>query len=557
MTDLDTIDAAGDRAREEALAALRKTWETDATAPLREELTTAAAQLAHRTAALAVETARAEGLLAEKRSLEQLVADLRAQLATQPPATPVKVSPGLWFERSSAPHRVEVWAHKFTPYVRHLSMAKTRDTTAYATAYLNPDGEGGKHRPTLGYMDDAPLFAVPTEATFEKQLVADAKFDILTAQRHGITGFVMDILGWQFNGSPHYARAAAHAQAADELGGTFKIIPMIDGNGSTAAAGPERTAEAIAFFCNRPSSYKRDGYDIYSSFKGEQQTPIFWAQVADILRTRHKLNPGWIGGFLNFNRAGDYAHLTIGEGSWGGGDDPQVIRNVSNEVAQTRTRGKLSMLAVGTQAVRRSVDHGSWFDEAANTEAQRAYFEKAIAEKPDIIQLVTYDDFSEGNTYAPSEARGYGPLALAAWYLEKLQHGQFPEIRQQEIILSHRVAPIGAAPKTVAARALVQNGNRKRPLTPLRDTVEVLTFLPVPTKVTVTIGGKANMYDAPAGMHARLFPLAPGEIKAATAEGLNITSPVVVVAQPVRTSPQYIWAVATHGTAGQRAPYGP
>ena len=566
MTDLDIIKAAGVQAEAVALENMLTARVTDATAPLREQLTTAVGQLAARTAELtiartdlgiattALAAAQADGT-AKQATIDQLQArirDLEAQLT--PAAGP---DPMLWFTRGTGPRRVEVWAHKFTPFTRHLSMAATRDASTYPTAYLNPDGEGGKNRATLGYIDDAPIFSKPTETTFDKQLLVDAKFDIQTAQHFGMTGFVVDILGWAFNGSPHYARAAALAQAADELGGSFKIVPMIDGNGSTAGAGPERTAEVIAFFCNRPSSYKRDGYDVFSSFKGEQQSVAFWTSVLDILRTRYKLNPGWIGGFLDFSKAASYAALTIGEGSWGGGDDPQVIRNVSNEVAVTHGRGKIAMLAVGTQAVRRSVDHGSWFDEAANTEAQRAYLEKAIAEKPEIIQVVTYDDFSEGNTYAPSEARGYGPLALLAWYLEKLQHGGFAEIKKQELILSHRVALINATPKTAASRALVQNQARKKPLTPVRDTVEVLLFLPRPTKVTVTIGAQSQTYDAPAGQSAKLFPLAPGEVKVSTAEGLAVTSPSVVVANPARTSPQYIWAVAGHGTAGQRAPYGP
>ena len=45
---------------------------------------------------------------------------------------------------------------------------------------------------------------------------------------------------------------------------------------------------------------------------------------------------------------------------------------------------------------------------------------------------------------------------------------------------------------------------------PARDTVEVLTFLTAAARVRVTIGGTVTTYAAPAGLSAKLFPLAVG-----------------------------------------------
>ena len=52
-----------------------------------------------------------------------------------------------------------------------------------------------------------------------------------------------------------------------------------------------------------------------------------------------------------------------------------------------------------------------------------------------------------------------------------------------------------------------------------RNTVEVLTFLKYLATIKVTIGSTVRSYTAPAGVSAKLFPLATGKIKAAATRG--------------------------------------
>ena len=97
--------------------------------------------------------------------------------------------------------------------------------------------------------------------------------------------------------------------------------------------------------------------------------------------------------------------------------------------------------------------------------------------------------------------------------------------------LSHRVQFVNARP----------TGGQTRRMTlrpgdiPARDTVEVLTFLTAPAKVTATIGGRATTYDAPAGMSAKLFPLAVGS-HAATVSRNGTQTARVATTSAVRAS---------------------
>ena len=474
----------------------------------------------------------------------------KPETPTTDAATPTtKPDPGLFFSKSTERSDKLVLAHWFPPYPISINNASTRAQSTYATTYLTPTGESGKWSPYGRFLSTAPLFRPQRGGDWRLE---DAKDDIRAAQTFGLDGFVFDLLGSGDMNNRNWSGALILAQAADELGTGFKVIPMMDKNGSTGKGTPANAAAALAAFANRPSALYIDGEFVISSFKGEGSGTAadvqWWADTLKILQRDHKIDAGWLAGFLDFGKASMFKDLTIGEGSWGGGDDPVTIGRSGNQVATTHARGKLAMSPVGTSAVRRTQ---GVFDESANTEATRAYWEKAIREDPDMIQMVTWNDYSEGNTYQPSEGAGYGPLTVASWYIEKYKHGSYPQILKDELILTNRNQFAGSA-WTSGHTATVKQWDRGQQRTTVRDTVEVLTFLTKPTTVTVTIGGAVQSYQAPAGMFAKTFPLGVGSVSASTARGLAVTSPVTVTRAPLQQDMSYYWAVASRGTAGQR-----
>jgi hypothetical protein len=459
----------------------------------------------------------------------------------------VTVSPGLFFRRTTGPFAKLVLAHYFGPYPRSLNNSGTRASSTYISSLANPSGQYAAYR---GWFDDAPLWRAPIPGDWQ---YADAVFDIQTAQAYGIDGFVVDMLGLS---GPNYDNYARLARAASDLNSGFYVIPMVDKNGATGLASPQQAATAIATFAGLKSSYYfPDGTFMVSSFKGEGNNTaadVQWWKDVQAALVALGIRPAFVLSFLAFGAAGSFTAITRGEGSWGDGDDPAIIRNSTNQTAQSHARGKLSFVHIGSQQIRRA---SYAFDEAGNTEATRESWAKALREGADMVQLITWSDFSEGSTLAPSELRGYAPLVLNAWYAEQFHTGTVPTILTDEVIVSHRPAPVNA-PWTVnpTGRPITQ-----RPLggtvTPARDTVEVLSFLTAPSQITVTIGGVAQTYMAPAGMSAKLFPLAPGSITVTTDRGLSGSSPVPPVALPVKDVKAYVWFSLALGTTGQRAPH--
>lgn len=459
-------------------------------------------------------------------------------------------SPGLFFHLTSGPHTKLVLAHYFGPYPRSLNNSATRAASTYISSLTNPNSAA--YAAYRGWFDDAPIWRPPISGDW---MYADAVFDIQAAQSHGVDGFVVDMLGLSGSNYDNYERLA---QAASDLNTGFVVIPMVDKNGATGLATAAQAATAIATFAGRKSSYYfPDGGFMVSSFKGEggnTAADVQWWKDVETALVAKGIHPSFILSFLAFGDAANFAAVTDGEGSWGDGDDPLIIKNSTNQTAQSHARGKKSFVHIGSQQIRRA---SYLYDEAANTEATRASWDKAISEGADFAQLITWSDFSEGSTVAPSELRGYGPLVLTAYYSEWFHTGTAPAILRDEVIVSHRPAPVNSAWASNPTGKPIVQWQRGPKLTAPRDTVEVLSFLTNPSVITVTIGGVKQTYTAPAGMFAKLFALAPGTVTVSTDRGMSGTSPVPVVAKPAKDVKAYVWFVLSLGTAGQQAPYGP
>lgn len=243
----------------------------------------------------------------------------------------------------------------------------------------------------------------------------------------------------------------------------------------------------------------------------------------------------------------------MGEGSWGGGDDPATIAGLSNQTSAAHGRGKKYMAPIGGGQIRRS---SGKFDETLNTEGLRRVWKKAIDEGSDYVQLVTWSDYSEGAEHAPSEARGYVHLILDAYFGQWWKTGTAPTILRDEIIISHRQSPRNATPQKSSTTHLNQwtTAGRGGPFSAVRDAVEVLTFLTAPDVVTVTIGGQNYSHTAPAGLYAKTYSMAPGVVSATISRGTSVTMFAPITNSPVRENAVYLAASAIRGTAGQRVP---
>lgn len=427
-------------------------------------------------------------------------------------------SNGLWFDATSIQTPINsnkiVVAHYFTPYPIKISNVVNDE---YFTTYLNPSqatyaDRGGlsrnrpENRDVIGGVNQTQAWS------------QDMEQEIAWAKESGIDGFVVDILGAS---GRNYDLAGLLIDAAHRLDNGFRVIPMLDCNGTTAAAGVSVSAAGIARYAGKKGShYLPDGRFLVTFFKMEGQTPAFYDQLAAALRTTHGLEPAFVGIFNSYNQgnittyskvggvaSGAKKDYMYGVGAWGVGGDPIAIAAASNHTALAHSNGLIHMGPIGGQNVRHTQNT---FDESGNTEGLRAAWTKAITDSYDIAQYVTWNDYSEGGDVQPSTAKGHAPVDLGAWYIKRFKEGAFPAILRDCVILTHR-AQFAAVGKTLPVSGTQTKFTSQRVLpnrTPMRDTVEVLTFLTDDATVNVTVGVNTYTYTATKGMFVKLYPLA-------------------------------------------------
>jgi hypothetical protein len=145
---------------------------------------------------------------------------------------------------------------------------------------------------------------------------------------------------------------------------------------------------------------------------------------------------------------------------------------------------------------------------------------------------VTWNDYSEGTSFAPSVAHGETFLDVSSYYATRFKRNATPGITGDSIYVSHRRQPYKAAP-LVNHQLMSPNlgGSRTAP----RDTVEVTTFLKAPAKVTLKVGSSSRTFSAPKGIWTATVPLKTGWVSASAVRTgktvASVKSPHLVVSR--------------------------
>jgi hypothetical protein len=432
----------------------------------------------------------------------------------------------------------KVFAHYFPPYpISFENAAPANDY--YARNYLKPSGENGIHAAYGGLLRDRPIGRAPLSGSDWK--VQDLKTEVRQAMNAGIDGFTLNIMstsGSNWEASLNLMKAAA-AVSPD-----FTIIPMIDASASIGSQTPAAVAGKLAELYAYSSVEKTDnGAPALSSFKAENKGVSWWSSIISALKSRG-ITVSFSAIFLNASDANmkAFAPISDGVGHWGSRTVSSVT-NGPNNVARAHALGLEWMAPIAVQDVR---PRGGKYDESSNTETLRAMWTRAIAENADSVQMVTWNDYSESTQFAPSAAHGSTFLDINEYYVDRFKTGE-STVTEDAMYVTHRIHSYDAKPSTSHTLASpTLSGTSTSP----RNTVEVLTMLTSPASVTVTVGGSKTTYDAPAGVYAKLVPLAVGKVSAsATRSGATIASvasPYTVVSTPVVQDLQY-YGVSSKG----------
>jgi hypothetical protein len=436
-----------------------------------------------------------------------------------------------------------VFSHYFPPYP--ISKDNKPSTIDYFELnYIAPTGEAGKYLAIGGLVRERPMPRAvdPDSANY---LFNDMKTEVLRASNAGLDGFAADILGTE--GSPNWDRIKILMKAAPVADPNFKIMIRPSCTEAGVESGVVAFAASIASLAKDPvynkSLYKLpDGRLVISPFAPDIQGAQWWSDWMAEMKNVHGIDVAFFPSLLNASTANKdaFAPISIGLGNWGK-RNPAGNQNLSANIIDVHNRGKMWMQPVITMDTR---PKDSIYDEAYNTENLRLMWSAAINHGADWVDHVTWNDYSEHTEFSPSTHIGWGPLNISSYYITWFKTGTPPPIVRDVLYLSHRIQPYAALP-TGGQTSLMQLRSGS---SPPRDTVEVLSFLTAPASVTVKVGGNTYTYDAPAGLFAKTYPLAIGNVSATAVRGgtsaAEVLSPFPVVAAPVVQDLNYYFSIS-------------
>jgi hypothetical protein len=387
-----------------------------------------------------------------------------------------------------------VFAHYFPPYPVSLDNAAPA-TDYYAKNYLRADGENGKFADVGGLLRDRPLTRAPLSDDYR---LADYLTEINQAKKAGVDGFAVDILGLSGDNWDRTVKLLRAAEAA----GNFKIMLQPDMSAMSGVSA-DQLAKSLAQLADSPAVYRlATGEMVVSPFYAEGKSVSWWTEMLAQLDTSYSQKAVLMPLFLDASKMGEYASISYGFGNWGE-RDPAVIKKTSDWTAKAHQLGKKWMEPVSVQDERPSA---KTFSEAGNTETLRASWGKAIDDDADFVLLTTWNDYSEGTSFAPSVGHGNSFVNISAYYAAKFKSGSYPQITDDTIYITHRVQEDDADPGY--SGVMVQR--KTNPMTAARNTVEVLSFLSKAATIKVSVGGTEYSYEAPAGTYAKTFKLETG-----------------------------------------------
>jgi hypothetical protein len=425
----------------------------------------------------------------------------------------------------------KVFAHYFTPYPISLDN-KAADLDYYTRNYLDPYGENSKHAACGGLLRDRPVPQSPLATDWQ---LANLKTEVAQASAAGLDGFILDLLSISAT-NQNWARSKMLLTAAEQTDPTFKIVLMPD---MTSISQDEKTlAAALAELGRSPAAYRlSDGRLVVSPFKAEGRSVTYWTNVIATLKNSYGINVAFVPTFLDFRAyASAFANISYGFSHWGQRSPAaNTATSMKSTIDLAHSMGKIWMQPVSVQDER---PNQAVYDEANNTENLRATWTGAI-NGADWVQMVTWNDYSEGTQFAPSQRNNSTYLDLSSYYLVRFKTGAFPTITKDVVYVTHRMqryASLPTYPQTSLMR--LRSGS-----SPARNKIEVLTMLTSGATVTATIGGVQSTYDAPSGVHYGLFDLRNGQHSASVQRNGNTTASVTtkytVVDRPYVQDLQY------------------
>jgi glucan endo-1,3-alpha-glucosidase len=381
------------------------------------------------------------------------------------------------------------------------------------------------------------------------------KEEIRTAQAAGLDGFALNAGSWDGDGSgeAHYRqRADLMYQAAQELGTGFKLFMSADmccGNSATDVK------DMVTRYANSPAQHKVGGKSFLSTFGGEassfgyadpttgwkqgildqlaaQGTPVYFVpHFYPSTYSEHLSLTEWRSIYDKFPYVDGlfyYSPLAGQSGVRQALDSNAAGKQASDE------RGKVFMAGV----VPEYSSHLNGNNRTGKYDGYEGYqdvWEALIAQNPAYVEVVTWNDYSEGSyigsvgpTSDPSRDLDHtGYRHMTGYYAKKYKTGSYPI--EDTLYLAHRSHDKDVSVSDPLGKPYGWDAQA--------DLLWAVVHLTAPARVCLESGSVAETCtDVPAGVQSLSVPLQTGTQRATVTRNgstlREIISPVPVVANP-------------------------
>ena len=351
------------------------------------------------------------------------------------------------------------------------------------------------------------------------------KEEIRIAQAHGLDGFAMDFGEWiDGNGKPsrYVGNMDNMFEAAKQLGTGFKLLLTPEWSVQPIDVNVEHMVKR---YYDHPNAMRRNGVFCLSSYgaggdafdaplkklKAEGRTIFFipfsslgrWEMARSIEHGIQLCQKPHVNGIWRF---------ACDDSPWG------LINTNANLRRATISANKLYMAGIAPYYNSANV---------RNMQGLRGYgavWEGIIRDNPDWVEIVTWNDYQEDthlmhyrwkrDWYKLSYNRDGSYLDATAYYISWYKTGQAPEIVQDKIFFACRdrskwlVKAWDANKKEWKLHTFGHQFNQYHD--DVQDKVYFSTFLTAPARLTVTVSGKPQSFDLPAGLTHGDVAMAPG-----------------------------------------------
>jgi len=349
------------------------------------------------------------------------------------------------------------------------------------------------------------------------------KHEIQDAQAAGIDGFALNVGAWSGPETYYKSRVELIYDAAEQLGTNFKLFFSIE------LTNTNDIVDMLSTYGPRTNSLLSEGKVVLSTFgqnaldwqgsvftplraKGIQLlfVPFFWPNPVTEL-------PDYQGavGILN-----TYSNILDGLFLFGAAGLPyQLAQCNSNYTKAVHAAGKIFMASytpnywgcLQTNAGRR-------YYESDGGEGTILQWNAIIANQPDWVEIVTWNDFIESTYSSPVSDPGVyssglqspqrychaGYLELAKHYISWYKTGQEPAIPGDALFYYYRTHPMNAvASNTNDVPVTWQFGD-------IADVIYNTVFLTAPAQLVISSGGNLSTNTMASGIQSLRTPFAAG-----------------------------------------------